>query len=358
MAEGYEARLGLGSRVTLGGPLVPRVAVFVLALANGCGSTPDDAPSGGGAAGGGSGGAPSMGGGAGAGGTSVSSGGASAGAGGGSVGAGGSSGSGGSAGGSSGSGGGGGGGGPVSTFKIDVNYMFDTKSAFAPERRLVLAAAARAWESVILSEFEDIPAGTSLRARHPEKPAEAGMNFPAPNAIDDVVVFVGFAEIDGTAGGSVRAQTSTSFAGDVADQVLLQKLQARRDKIPYQPWVGNISFDSTDNWFYDPTPDTSDDLPADKSDFMTTSLHELGHLLGIGSSAAWDSFIVGNQFTGPHAVALHGGPVPVTADLAHVDAVVLQEYDLMMGGTADGERLHITPLDLAILEDLGYSVKH
>jgi hypothetical protein len=75
-------------------------------------------------------------------------------------------------------------------------------------------------------------------------------------------------------------------------------------------------------------------------------------------SSALSSFVVGNQFTGPHAVALHGGPVPVSVDLKHVDAVVLQDVDLMMGGTADGERLHITPLDLAILEDLGYTVRH
>jgi len=348
MDTGSSPRLGI-SRVA--------VAALALALVSGCGSTPDDGPGGAGAAGGGSGGAPSMAGSAGAGGTTLSSGGGGAGGAGAGAGAGGSS-AGGGGGGAGGSSAGGGGAGPVSTFKIDVNYMFDTKAAFAPERRVVLEAAAQAWQSVILSEFEDIPAGTSLRARHPEKPAEAGMNFPAPNAIDDVIVFVGFAEIDGSGGGSVRAQTSISFAGDVADPVLLQKLMARRDAIPFQPWVGNISFDSTDNWFYDPTPDTNDDLPAEKSDFMTTSLHEVGHLLGIGNSAAWDSLIVGNQFTGPHAVALHGGPVPVTADHNHVDAVVLQEVDLMMGGTADGQRLHITPLDLAILEDLGYSVRH
>ena len=30
----------------------------------------------------------------------------------------------------------------------------------------------------------------------------------------------------------------------------------------------------------------------------------------------------------------------------------------MMGGTADGQRLHPSPLDLAILEDLGYTVRH
>jgi hypothetical protein len=238
-----------------------------------------------------------------------------------------------------------------------VNYTFDTEGAFAPERRSVLEAAARAWQGVILSEFEDIPAGTMLRARHPEHPGEAGMNFPAPDAIDDMVIFVGFGDIDGSGPGTVRAQSSSSFAGDVADAVLLQKLLARRDQIPFQPWVGNISFDFAENWFYDPTPDTADDLPPEESDFMTTSLHEIGHLLGIGTSAAWDGFVVDNHFTGPHAVALHGGPVPVSADLAHVDAVALQEIDLMMAGTASGQRLHITPLDLAILEDLGYAVK-
>jgi hypothetical protein len=220
----------------------------------------------------------------------------------------------------------------------------------------VFEAAARVWEGLILSEFEDVPAGTSVRVRPPEHPTQAGMNFPAPATIDDVAAFVGFADIDGL--GNSRGKTFISFAGDVADPVLLQKLQARYDKIPYQPWVGGISFDLAENWFYDATPDTDDDLPAEQSDFMTTSQHELGHLLGIGNSAAWSSLLVGNQFTGSHAVALYGGPVPVTADLAHLDAVVMQEVDLMMGGTADGQRLHPSPLDLAILEDLGYTVRH
>jgi hypothetical protein len=341
-------------------PLVVAVAGLVLALSSACGSTPDAAPadgdSGEGAAGGASGasGGPASGGGsAGSGGTTMSLGGGG-GSGAGGSGAGG-SGAGGSSAGAAGSSGSGGSG-PVSTFKIEINYMFDTMGAFTPERRVVLEAAARTWEDLILSEFEDVPAGTTVRTRHPEHPAEDGMNFPAPDTIDDLVAFVAFAEIDGL--GTSRAKASLSFAGGVADPVLLQQLTARYEENPFQPWVGNVSFDLAETWFYDPTPNTDDDLPPQQSDFMTTSLHELGHLLGIGTSAAWDSLVVDNQFTGPRAVALNGGPVPVSADLSHVDAVLLQKVDLMMAGTADGERLLPGALDLAILEDLGYTVRH
>jgi hypothetical protein len=244
----------------------------------------------------------------------------------------------------------------VTTFKIEINYMFDTVGGFTPERRAVIEVAAQMWDDLILSEFEDVPAGTSIRARPPEHPTEAGMNFPAPNTIDDLMVLVGFGEIDGPT--MIRAKSFHSFAGDVADPVLLSKLRARYYQNPFQPWIGDITFDPTESWFYDATPLTDDDLPPDQSDFLTTSLHELGHLLGIGNSDAWDSLVVDGQFTGPHAVALNGGPVPVSTDLAHVDQVVLQKVDLMMSGTADGERLLPTPLDLAILEDLGYTVKH
>lgn len=362
MGTGLNPRLGsLESKMThvAPRPLSVAVAALALALSSGCGSTPDDAPADGdggeGTAGGASGasGGPPKGGSAGAGGTTMSPGGGGAGGSGGD--AGGSGGAGGSSGGAAGSSGSGGAR-PVSTFKIEINYMFDTVEAFAPERRVVLEAAARTWEDLILSEFEDIPAGTTLRTRHPEHPAEDGMNFPAPDTIDDLVAFVGFAEIDGA--GTSRAKASLSFAGGVADPVLLEQLIARYEQNPFQPWVGNISFDFAETWFYDPTPDTDDDLPPEQSDFMTTSLHELGHLLGIGTSAAWDSLVVDNQFTGPRAVALNGGPVPVSADLSHVDAVLLQKADLMMAGTADGQRLLPTALDLAILEDLGYAVRH
>jgi len=334
------------------------VAASVLAFASGCGSSADEQGMGasgvGGVgalpstAGGDSGGSTSMAGRAGAGGAAMSLGGG--GAGGSAAGTGGSA-AGGTAGGSGGSA-------ESSTFSIHIDYMFDSVGAFVPERRAVIEAAARAWQGLVLSEFEDVPMDTLIRTRDPEHFMDPGIVFPAPYTIDDLAVFVGFAAIDGL--GMARAKSSFSFTGQVADPVLLAKLDARYNQIPFQPWVGNATFDTAENWFYDPTPDTDDDLPPEQSDFMTTSLHELGHLLGIGNSAAWDSLVKDNHFTGPHAVALNGGPVLVSADLHHIDESLLTNgvRDLMANATADGQRLHPGALDIAILEDLGYTMRH
>lgn len=67
-----------------------------------------------------------------------------------------------------------------------------------------------------------------------------------------------------------------------------------------------------------------------------------------------------NHFIGAHAVALNGGPVLLGADLDHVDKTLLTNgiRDLTANGTLDGQRLRPAALDVAILEDLGYKMKH
>jgi hypothetical protein len=333
----------------------------VLALVAACGSSPDAGPEPGNDVGGtdSAGGAPGASGAFASGGSSSggSSFGGSAGAGGQTnpLGAGGAA----TAGGGVGGGGGGGGGaGPTSSFDIHIDYKFDSQGAFTPDRRTVLEAAAHAWEQLILSEFDDIPEGTALRTRDPEHTTDPGVVFPAAYAIDDLAVFVGFTAIDGV--GADRAVSSFSFTQQVTDPVLLARLTTRFYQIPFQPWVGNTGFDVAEDWFYDPTPETDGDIPAAQSDFMTTSLHELGHLLGIGNSAAWDGFVNNGHFDGPHAVALNGGPVLLSADLHHVDKTLLMNgtRDLMANATLSGQRLRPTALDVAILEDLGYQMVH
>ena len=265
---------------------------------------------------------------------------------------------GGGAGGMAGAAGNGGAGGAQSNgFAIKFDYRFDTMNTFTPERRAALEAAGKVWESLIADDFEDVPENTLIRCRDPKTPDGTGMVFTVDYPIDDLAIFVAFTTIDGAA--NRLAVSSNSFTNQVTDGALLAKLNARYHENPFQPWVGQTSYDQTEAWYFDATPETDDDIPDAADDFITTALHEIGHLLGVGASAAFDALVVDGKFTGAHAVAVNGGPVLLSTDMAHIDKSVMSEgrRNLMDPSSPVGTRKRPTTLDLAILQDLGYHLK-
>lgn len=167
----------------------------------------------------------------------------------------------------------------------------------------------------------------------------------------------------------------------------------------------NSAFVESNYWF-DPTPEnrTDETVPRGKTDFVSIVLHELGHALGIagprnlnpgtsygtlpgyGNSMDELSYFAGDGnpldsqgrpnpmfFAGVKAAKEFGSDVPLShvgpnhrlhsQDFYHLgtcgDPAILTGA-LMNGCTVpvDGTRLQITPLDLAILEDLGYPLKN
>lgn len=242
------------------------------------------------------------------------------------------------------------------SFRIAIDYRFDQKSLFSAERRLPLEAAARHWETLIASDFAPVPPGIPLRSRPPEDMDAPGIEFTLDYPIDDLAILGGFSSLDGP--GQRLALSGSSFTPELGNATLLAALDRRYHGNPFQPWIASIGFDDSEDWYFDPTPDTNSDIPSTQSDFMSTALHELGHVLGIGSSAAWDALISGNSFIGAHAMDLVGGPVPLTLDHAHVEKGVMvdQQRALMDPSTPLGARKYPTRLELAILVDLGYKI--
>jgi hypothetical protein len=147
-------------------------------------------------------------------------------------------------------------------------------------------------------------------------------------------------------------------------------------------------------WFDPSGAARAGSVPPGQTDFISVALHELMHGLGFGGYRAIDGPACGTlpadhesdfdaltafgagadagvlYFTGSHAVALSGGPVPLTSvgpsapltsqNFYHVGnpaglpgAELLP--DLMNGVVFTyGTRYTVTPLDLAILADLGW----
>lgn len=135
----------------------------------------------------------------------------------------------------------------------------------------------------------------------------------------------------------------------------------------------------------DPHPgNRTDPVPKDKIDGVSLLAHEIFHALGFstlrnlqtwnlppGYASVFDSFIQttesGNYFFGQRAMKAFGGPVPLTSvkssqDIFHYgnpgDGTQALHSGLMNGvHLKRGHRYRISPLDLAILADLGLPVR-
>jgi len=247
-------------------------------------------------------------------------------------------------------------GGPKTGLSIAFDFRFDKKGLFdSSDRKSALLAAASMWSAALHDDFADIPAGTEVLVRDPQAPSVAGQVFVYDQPIDDLAVFVGFASMDG-AHGSLAISAPSAAIGSVSDPALRASLKQRYEGADFEPWTGWLGFDEGEDWFFDPTPHTSDDLPASKVDFLSVALHELGHILGVGTSDAFLALVQNGSFVGPNAMAANGGPVPLTPDGKHIAAGLLSEgkRPVMDESDSAGARSEITSLDLAILRDIGY----
>ena len=130
----------------------------------------------------------------------------------------------------------------------------------------------------------------------------------------------------------------------------------------FGPWGGSVTFDTTANWSFAGTGGTPG---AGQYDFLTVALHELGHVLGIGTSSSWftDVNVSNNTFTGPQAEASYGGPVPLDAGAGDGSPDGHWADGTLSGGQVTvmnpvipaGARRLFTALDWAGLEDIGWN---
>jgi hypothetical protein len=238
---------------------------------------------------------------------------------------------------------------PAGSFRIQFDYRFDTQGWFTAERRAALETAARIWESIIADEFPDTPVGTATPYVLDPSTGDyvGGTIFTTDTAIDDLMIFVGTQDM----GGSTLAVGAPS--GHYSDE-------SRYMGTKFEPWLGSMSFDRGTNWFFDATPATDDDIPQAGSDFISTAVHEIGHILGFTRSTnAFSNFVVNDTFVGPQTMAANGGnPLPLQPGSAHVrDGYEFGgSGEILMDPTSAGGRQLPTRLDAAVLADLGYTI--
>lgn len=217
--------------------------------------------------------------------------------------------------------------------QADGDYDIDLQIVGDPTSELLnaLESAASRWQGVITSDLQDV-SGTI--------PANScGSNPGFSGDIDDVLIFAGVTDIDGSSG--ILAQAGPCFIRTSSGLTI----------------AGTLVFDSAD-------------VSGFSGQLDAIAVHEMGHILGIGT--LWETFglLVGGGtddpgFAGSQAIAEYNdlggfGLVPVentggqgTRDGHWRESVF--DNELMTGFLNDGFN-PLSRLTIASLADLGYDV--
>jgi len=252
---------------------------------------------------------------------------------------------------------------------IVFDYSLDTGGFFSGAnigRRAYLDAAATALQSRLADTLDAVtPGGLNSWSAVFSNPStglsQTNVNVSVP--ANTLIIYAGARNLGGsTLGiggfGGFGASGTPSWVNTVSTRG-----EAGAPGSEFGPWGGSIAFNDTASWFFDSDPSTVESFPG-QNDFYSVAIHELGHVLGIGTAQSWDNLIVGGNFTGAVAMSLNGGPVPLTADGGHWGSGVTstlpgtatpQEVALDPDLTT-GTRKFFTDLDFGGLDDLGWDV--
>lgn len=250
---------------------------------------------------------------------------------------------------------------PTITFQID--YTYDVGGFFnAQSRRDILQMAVGTVGARLADTLTAIaPSGGNTWTAQFNNPATGALasidNLAVP--ANTIIIYVGGRELGGNVlgqggPGGFSISGSTTWINNV-----LSRGQAGALASPHSdfgPWGGSIAFDSVGtNWYFGTNPSG---LAIGQSDFYSTVIHELGHLIGFGTAESFDRFISGANFIGPNAVARFGASVPLSPDVSHwadgtSDAGRETAMDPIL---TSGTRKPLTGLDDAALRDIGWQV--
>ena len=253
---------------------------------------------------------------------------------------------------------------------IAFDYSLDTAGFFAvQERRDALERAAAVLEARLEDELTAITPGGSNTwtavISHPETGNQhdvVDLTIPA----DTLLIFVGSRNISnlGIGGpGGYGVSGTSQFVNNMVTRGQSGIATGSGDSATntdFAPWGGNIVFDSDAVWNYSAAPPSSG-----INDFYSVAVHEIAHLLGVGTSHSWTNQVnASSQFTGTHSVQAHGSPIALDPTESHwasgtdstlPGTITVQETALDPQITV-GTRKELTTLDWAGIQDIGWEV--
>ncbi|VAX07897.1 hypothetical protein MNBD_GAMMA25-1142 [hydrothermal vent metagenome] len=255
----------------------------------------------------------------------------------------------------------------AAAISIVFDYSYDSSGFFADTQRVsLLNAAGNALGSRLQDTLGAITPGgvNTFDASFINPGTGSTATINNYNVLDNtLVIYVGGRDLGSTLGiggsGGFSAGGTQSFIDS------LNRGQTGVDLAPptdFGPWGGSISFNSTANWYFD--TDLSTDADIVGNDFYSVALHELGHVLGLGTAGSWDTWVNSTDatFTGNLSTLAFGSAVPLYSDLSHWNTGTMSTVDgvaqeaAMDPNLTTGTRKLFTELDYTGLGDVGWEV--
>ncbi|RMG39418.1 MAG: hypothetical protein D6725_05225 [Planctomycetota bacterium] len=252
------------------------------------------------------------------------------------------------------------------TITIVFDYSRDANGFFSDQARRDLLETAgvmlgnRLQDQLLEIDQSRFPGAVSWAATFTNPSTGASDSVPGLVVPEDtLIVYVGARQLGSTlAIGGPGGWTATG------NQAWFDRVDARGQSGELQmppsdfgPWGGQLSFDIDANWYFGAT---TNGLDPGETDFLSVAVHELGHLLGVGTAGSWDRWVSGGFFTGPNSVAEYDGVgnVPLSPDLAHWANGTTDggQEAAMDPSLTSGTRKLFTDLDWAALKDIGWEV--
>ena len=255
------------------------------------------------------------------------------------------------------------------TIDIAFDYSYDTSGFFNPQaRRDVLEAVAAIFEARLNDDLLAInPGGVntwSARFNHPSDGSQQVVNNLQVPA-DTLIVYVGAQNLGSGLAvggpGGFNVSGTQSFVDNLISRGESGVDIDGNNDTDLAPWGGTISFSTNTTWNF-----TMNEPANGQNDLYSVAVHELGHVLGFGTTQSYHNLVDANvRLNGPNVVAEYGEPVPLTGhDNAHFQTGIssfLPGTSVMQETAFDpqittGTRKHLTTLDWGALDDIGWDV--
>lgn len=238
-------------------------------------------------------------------------------------------------------------------YSRDTNHFFDDTA-----RRQILELAGETLGNRLDDHLLPItPSGGNTWSLTASNPAGSG-SFTLSNQTipeDTILVFVGSRNMSSLGVGGPGGYSS-SGSDAWLDLVAARGQTGMLDnpETDFGLWGGSITFDNDANWYFGMS---ADGQGSNQQDFYSVALHELGHVLGIGTAGSWDNQVSGGFFTGLHSTAEYGGDVPLSGSSHFHEGLEDGGEEVAMDPSLlVGTRKLFTALDYAALADIGWEL--